>query len=93
MYLLQNVYTSKESASYIVSNKLFSTMEAAVKERDKAIEDAIVNEYSSYDDDSIDTVDTTLYDKAFICGPDFVDAWFITNLKKLESNISDATAT
>ena len=92
MYLLQNVYTSKESASYIVSNKLFSTMEAAVKERYKAIEDAIVNEYSSYDDDSIDTVDTTLYDKA-ICGPDFVDAWFITNLKKLESNISDATAT
>lgn len=67
MYLLQNVYTSKESASYVVSNKLFQTMEAAVKERDKAIEDAIVNKFSSYEKRlQYDSVNTELPDK-----PDF----------------------
>ena len=33
MFLLQNVYTSKESTSYIVSSKLLQTLEAAIKER------------------------------------------------------------
>ena len=44
MFLLQNVYTSKESTSYIVSSKLLQTLEAAIKERDDAVEDA--NNYS-----------------------------------------------
>lgn len=39
MFLLQNVYTSKESTSYIVSSKLLQTLEAAIKERDDAVED------------------------------------------------------
>ena len=45
MFLLQNVYTSKESTSYIVSSKLLQTLEAAIKERDDAVEDAVVNHY------------------------------------------------
>lgn len=91
MYLLQNVYSSKESTSYIVSNKLFSTREAAVEERDKAVENALANDYSCYDDDCIDTVDTTFCGKA-ICGPDFTDVWFITNMEKVEIDDSDETA-
>lgn len=53
MFLLQNVYTSKESTSYIVSSKLLQTLEAAIKERDDAVEDAVVNHYGDYNEDSI----------------------------------------
>ena len=54
MFLLQNVYTSKESTSYIVSSKLLQTLEAAIKERNDAVEDAVVNHYGDYNEDSID---------------------------------------
>lgn len=40
MFLLQNVYTSNESTSYIVSSKLLQTLKAAIKERDDAVEDS-----------------------------------------------------
>ena len=37
MFLLQNVYTSNESASYVVSSKLLQTLKAAIKERDEKV--------------------------------------------------------
>lgn len=53
MFLLQNVYTSKESTSYIVSSKLLQTLEAAIKERDDAVEDAVVNHYGDYNEEFV----------------------------------------
>ena len=72
MFLLQNVYTSKESTSYIVSSKLLQTLEAAIKERDDAVEDAVVNHYGDYNEDSIDIQEGA--NSKCICGPDFMDA-------------------
>lgn len=84
MFLLQNVYTSKESTSYIVSSKLLQTLEAAIKERDDAVEDAVVNHYGDYNEDSIDIQEGT--NSKCICGPDFMDVWFITNLNDVDSD-------
>lgn len=84
MFLLQNVYTSKESTSYIVSSKLLQTLEAAIKERDDAVEDAVVNHYGDYNEDSIDIQEGA--NSKCICGPDFMDVWFITNLNDVDSD-------
>lgn len=84
MFLLQNVYTSNESTTYIVSSKMFQTLKAAIKERDDAVEDAIVNHYGDYDEDSID-VQESINSKC-ICGPDFMDVWFITNLDDVDND-------
>ena len=84
MFLLQNVYTSKESATDIVSSKMFQTLKAAIKERDDAVEDAIVNHYGDYDENSID-VQENINSKC-ICGPDFIDVWFITNLDDVDND-------
>lgn len=84
MFLLQNVYTSNESASYVVSSKLLQTLKAAIKERDDAVEDAIVNHYSDYNEDSIDVQEVA--NSKCICGPDFMDVWFITNLNDVDSD-------
>ena len=84
MFLLQNVYTSKESTSYIVSSKLLQTLEAAIKERDDAVEDAVVNHYGDYNEGSIDIQEGA--NSKCICGPDFMDVWFITNLNDVDSD-------
>lgn len=84
MFLLQNVYTSKESTSYIVSSKLLQTLEAAIKERDDAVEDAVVNHYGDYNEDSIDIQEGA--NSKCICGPDFMDVWFITNLNDVDND-------
>lgn len=84
MFLLQNVYTSNESAFCVVSSKLLQTLKAAIKERDDAVEDAIVNHYSDYNEDSIDVQEAT--NSKCICGPDFMDVWFITNLNDVDSD-------
>lgn len=59
-------------------------MKAAIKERDDAVEDAIVNHYSDYNEDSIDVQEGA--NSKCICGPDFMDVWFITNLNDVDSD-------
>lgn len=63
---------------------LQNALEAAIKERDDAVEDAVVNHYGDYNEDSIDIQEGA--NSKCICGPDFIDVWFITNLNDVDSD-------
>ena len=48
------------------------------------MEDAVVNHYGDYNEDSIDIQEGA--NSKCICGPDFMDVWFITNLNDVDSD-------